>query len=169
MVYLAPVILFIAALVQSVVLPQAVPISVRPNFIVLLVVSVCLVEGLYDATIWAFLGGIMLDLMSGPAFPLGGNALILVLVALLSSMGQANPFHSLFFVPLVTIFGATVFYHLMTMGLLTATGRVEPAFIDNMLRVVLPSALLNVILMPVAYSSMLWLSERIGRRVRVEW
>ena len=169
MVYLAPVILFIAALVQAVVLPQAVPISVRPNFVVLLVVSVCLVEGLYDATIWGFVGGIMLDLMSGPAFPLGGNALILVLVALLSSMGQANPFHSLFFVPLVTIFGATVFYHLMIMGLLTATGRVEPAFIDNMLRVVLPGALLNVILMPVAYSSMLWLSERIGRRVKVEW
>ena len=60
MVYLAPVILFIAALVQSVVLPQAVPISVRPNFVVLLVVSVCLVEGLYDAIIWGFVGGIML-------------------------------------------------------------------------------------------------------------
>lgn len=169
MVYLAPVILFVAALLQSVVLPQAVPISVRPNFVVLLVVSVCLVEGLYDATIWAFVGGLMLDLMTSPTFPLGSNALILVLVALLSSMGQANPFHSLLFVPLVTVFGATVFYNIMTMGLLMAFGRQEPVIVDNMLRVVLPGALLNGILMPVVYSSVFWLSEKIGRRVRVEW
>ncbi|HYP41332.1 MAG TPA: rod shape-determining protein MreD [Chloroflexia bacterium] len=169
MVYIGAIFLFIASLVQAVVMPQSLPVSARPHFVVLLVVAVCLAESLYDATMWAFVGGIMLDLMNGPIYPLGSNALILLLIALLASLGQANPFHNLIFVPLVTVFAATIFYYLMTMGLLFALGHHEVAFVDNMLRVALPGALLNAILMPVAYSAMLWLSERVGRRVRVEW
>jgi rod shape-determining protein MreD len=169
MVYVGALLLFLASLVQSVVLPQAVPLAARPQFVVLLVVAVCLVESLYDATMWAFAGGLLLDLMSGPVYPLGSNALILVLVALLASLGQANPFHSRLFVPLVTVFVATVFYHVMILALLLALGRMEVAFVDNLVRVAVPSAILNAILMPLAYSCMLWLSERMGRRMRVEW
>jgi hypothetical protein len=91
-----------------------------------------------------------------------------VLVALLASLGQADPFRDQVFVPLATVFVCTVFYHVMTMLLAFALGQGVP-FLDNLLRVALPSAILNTILMPVAYSAMLWLSERIGRRVRVEW
>jgi rod shape-determining protein MreD len=168
MVYIGAIILFITALVQSVVLPQAVPISARPHFVVLVVVAVCLAESLYEAVIWGFIGGLMLDLLSGPAFPIGTNALILVLLALLASLGQADPFHNLLLVPLVTVFTATVFYHILMMGVSLALGH-SVALLDNMLRVALPGAVLNAILMPVAYSAMLWLSERVGRRVRVEW
>ncbi len=66
------------------------------------------------------------------------------------------------------MFGATIFYNILLMLLLFALGRDVP-FADNLLRVALPSAILNTILMPVAYSAVLWLSERIGRRMRVEW
>jgi rod shape-determining protein MreD len=168
MVYVGAVLLFLASLVQAVVLPEAVPVAARPQLIVLLVVAVCLAEGLYDAIIWAFIGGLMLDLMSVPAFPLGSNALLMVLVALLASLGQADPFRNLVVVPLATVFVATLFYFVTMMVFQFALGHVVPMF-DNMLRVALPSAILNVILMPVAYSALLWLSERIGRRVRVEW
>lgn len=168
MVYLGAIILFIAGLIQSVVLPQVLPISARPHLVVLLVVAVCLAESLYDAVIWGFMGGLMLDLMGGAILPLGTNALLLVLIALLASLGQANPFHSLLFVPLITVFVATLFYHIMVMVLSAALGN-QVAFVDNVLRVALPSAALNTVLMPAAYSSMLWLSEKIGRRVRVEW
>lgn len=168
MVYIGAILLFIASLVQSVVLPEAVPISARPHFVVLLVVAVCLAESLYEAVIWAFIGGLMLDLMSGPAFPIGTNALIMVLIALLASLGQADPFHNLLLVPLFTVFVCTISYYVLTMGLSYALGH-QVAFIDNILRVALPGAILNAILMPVAYSAMLWLSERAGRRVRVEW
>ena len=89
-------------------------------------------------------------------------------MALLASLGQADPFRDQVFVPLATVFIATLFYHIMIMLLAFVLGQEVP-FLDNLLRVALPSAVLNTILMPVAYSSMLWLSERIGRRVRVEW
>ncbi len=168
MVYLGAILLFIASLVQSVILPQVVPLSARPHFVVLLVLAVCLAESLHEAVMWAFIGGLMLDLMSGPAFPLGANALILIMVALVASLGQSDPFHNLPFVPLVTAFLGTLFYHIMTMLLGLALGH-PAAFLDNILRVALPGAVLNAILMPLAYSSLLWLSERTGRRVRVEW
>jgi rod shape-determining protein MreD len=166
--YIGAPILFIAAVLQAVVLPQVVPLQARPHLLVLLVVAVCLAESLYDAVIWGFMGGLLLDLMSGPVLPLGSNSLLLVLVALLSSLGQANPFQSRVFVPLVTAFGATIFYNLLWMALATALGNTV-AWVDNMWRMVIPSAALNAILVPVAYTAILWLSERVGRRVQVEW
>src|SRR5205085_7792298 len=110
MTYIGAILLFMAGLVQSVVLPEAVPVQARPQFVVLLVIAVCLVESLYDAAIWGFMGGLMLDLMNGPLLPLGSNALILVLVALLASMGRANPFRNRIVLPLVVAFAGTLFY-----------------------------------------------------------
>src|SRR5437868_4103286 len=168
MIYLGALFLFLASILQSVVLPQVVPISFMPHLVVLLVVAVCLVESLYDAIMWAFLGGLLLDLMSGPVLPIGSNALILVLVALLASLGQANPFHNRIFVPLVTVFVATMFYFVVTMALAVALGN-HVAFVDNLFRVAVPSSVLNTVLMPAAYSLMLWLSMKLGRRVLIEW
>jgi rod shape-determining protein MreD len=169
MIYIGSALLFLASLVQAVVLPQAVPLSARPQFVVLLVIAVCLVESLYDAAIWGFTGGLMLDLMNGPMYPIGSNALILVLVALLASTGRGGPFRYRLVLPLAIAFGGTLFYIVMNMALAFALGHEVPAFADNLLWVALPSAILNTILMPVAYSSMLWLSLRVGRGMRVEW
>ncbi|MFL5735632.1 MAG: rod shape-determining protein MreD [Chloroflexia bacterium] len=168
MTYIGAIILFIAALVQSVVLPQAVPLQARPQFVVLFIIAICLVESLYDAAIWAFMGGLLLDFMNAPMYPLGSNALILVLVALLASMGRVSPFHNRLILPLAMAFGCTLFYMMMSMALRFALG-LDVAFLDNLLWVALPSAILNTILMPVVYSSMLWLSLKVGRRVPVEW
>ena len=168
MIYLGAVLLFIASLVQTVVLPQTLPLAARPQLVVLLVMAVCLVESLYDAAIWGFMGGLMLDLMNGPMLPLGSNALMLVLIALLASMGRANPFHNRLVLPFVVAFFGTTFYIMMTMALAFALGS-KVAFVENFLLVALPSAILNAILMPVAYSSILWLSLKVGRRVQVEW
>jgi rod shape-determining protein MreD len=145
-----------------------VPLQARPQFVVLLVIAVCMVESLYDAAIWGFMGGLMLDFMNAPLYPLGSNALILVLVALLVSVGRVSPFRNRLILPLAVAFGGTLFYIMMTMALRYALGH-EVAFADNFLWVALPSAILNTILMPVAYSSMLWLSIKVGRRVTVEW
>jgi rod shape-determining protein MreD len=168
MTYIGSLLLFIAGLLQSVVLPQVLPLQARPQFVVLLVIAVCLVESLYDAAIWGFIGGIMLDLMTAPMYPVGSNALILVLVALLVSMARANPFHNRLVLPLLAAFGGTLFYIMMSMALRFALGN-EVAFVENIVWVAIPSAILNTILMPLAYSTLLWLSVHVGRRVRVEW
>src|SRR5438067_10594346 len=129
MTYIGAFLLFLAGLVQSVVLPQAVPLQARPQFVVLLVVAVCLVESLYDAAIWGFIGGLLLDLMNAPTYPLGCNALILVLVALLASMGRVSPFHNRLVLPLAMAFGGTLFYIMINMALRYALGY-QVAFAD---------------------------------------
>jgi rod shape-determining protein MreD len=168
MTYIGAILLFIAGLVQTVVLPQAVPLAARPQLVVLLVIAVCLVESLYDAAIWAFIGGLTIDLMNSPAVPLGSNALVLVLVALLASMGRASPFRNRLVLPLAVAFGCTVFYIMMQVALNYALGN-RVAFVENLVLVALPSAVLNTLLMPVAYSAILWLSLKAGRRVQMEW
>ena len=57
MVYIGAIILFVASLVQSVVLPQAVPLPARPELVVMLVVAVCLVEGCTTPSSGASLAG----------------------------------------------------------------------------------------------------------------
>jgi rod shape-determining protein MreD len=168
MTYIGAALLFVAGLVQTVILPQAVPLAARPQLVVLLVIAVCMVESLYDAAIWGFVGGITIDLMNSPQLPLGSNALILVLTALLASMGRANPFRNRLLLPLAVAFGGTIFYIVMKMALDFTLGN-KVAFVENFLLVAVPSAVLNTILMPVAYSGILWLSLRVGRRVQVEW
>jgi hypothetical protein len=89
-------------------------------------------------------------------------------VALLASLGRVSPFRNRLILPLAMAFGGTLFYIMMTMALRFALG-LDVAFLDNLLWVALPSAILNTILMPVVYSSLLWLSLKVGRRVQVEW
>jgi rod shape-determining protein MreD len=168
MAYIGALLLFLASLIQTVVLPKVVPLQARPQIVVLLVIAVCLVESLYDGAIWGFIGGLMLDFMNLPVYPLGSNALMLVLVALLASMGRAGPFRHRLVLPLAIAFSGTLFYIMMYNALLFALGN-QVAFADNFLLVALPDAILNTILMPVAYSGLLWLSLKVGRRVRVEW
>ena len=86
----------------------------------------------------------------------------------LASMGRVSPFHNRLVLPLAMAFGGTLFYIMMNMALRYALGY-QVAFADNLLWVAIPSAILNTILMPVVYSSMLWLSLKVGRRVTVEW
>src|SRR5438876_3286152 len=117
MTYIGAILLFIASIVQTVILPQTVPVAARPQLVVLLVIAICLVESLYDAAIWGFIGGLLLDLMNAPMYPLGSNALILVLVALLASMGRVSPFHNRLVLPLAMAFGGTLFYIMMNMAL----------------------------------------------------
>ena len=83
-------------------------------------------------------------------------------------MGRVSPFRHRLVLPLAVAFGGTLFYFMMTMALRYALGA-ELAFVDNIVWVAVPSAVLNTILMPVIYSSMLWLSLRMGRRMPVEW
>src|SRR4051812_9226048 len=109
MTYIGAIILFIAALVQSVVLPQAVPLQARPQFVVLFIIAICLVESLYDAAIWAFMGGFLFFFMSAPISPLGSSALILGLVPPPPSRGGVSPFHNRLILPLAMAFGCTLF------------------------------------------------------------
>ncbi|HMA36162.1 MAG TPA: rod shape-determining protein MreD [Chloroflexia bacterium] len=164
------VLVVLAGLLQTsvlpVLLPQAVHVDLRPDLLLLLVVAVTLAHSLHEATIWAFAGGLFLDLLSG--VPLGTNALCLILVAALASLGTSNPFRAHLIMPLGMVFVCTIFYYLLLLGLRTILGQ-HFSWLDALAAVVLPTALFNVALMPLIYSLLLWLADRFAPRLPQEW
>ena len=77
--------LLIAALVQGSVLPFIIGERVPINLVLVLVIGWALLRGLKSALVWAMVGGLWLDLLSG--LPLGTAMFALSLVAYVCTIG----------------------------------------------------------------------------------
>ena len=163
--------LIVATIVQAQVLPIMLPALIgadlRPHLILLLVVAVTLVEGMREGVIWGFAGGLLLDLVS-PITPLGTNALCLVLTALLASLGLSIPIKASLIMPPLMVAGCTLFYFVLLMLLRTLLG-VHVDWAGTLTRLALPTAAVNAVLIPFAYTILGWLSDRLRPRLPEEW
>lgn len=157
--YLVIPLLAIVALVQTTILPMLIPGPVRPDLMLMLVVGWGVVHGSGQATLWGFGGGLMLDLVSGT--PFGLHALSLGAIGFLADALQTNFFRSNVFIPIATIFIATLMVYIGQAAALQALGTTVPwpVYIFN---IVLPTAILNTVLMPLMY----WILRRLDRVVR---
>jgi len=133
--------------------------------VLLAVVSWNLLRGAEEGVVWGLIGGILLDLLSGA--PFGVSTIAMALVSFLTGMGEMNVFRTNIALPLATIFFATIAYNLIFLILLQAMGW-PIAWIDGLIRVILPTALLNTLLMPFVYRPMRWLHHRTGRE-EISW
>lgn len=156
----------VQATVLPIVLPAALHLDVRPDLLVLVIIAVTLAANLREAAIWAFVGGLFLDVLA--AAPLGTNALCLLLVVLLASLGTSNPFRAHLVMPLGMAFLCTAFYYLLLLGMRSLAGQ-HFSWINAIQGVILPTALFNMALMPLAYTVVLWLAERFTPRLPEEW
>ncbi len=158
--------LLVLAIFQSVAAPRLTIYGVRPD---LMLVSITawsllasfrarelqyagegpnLLRGINDGVVWGFVGGMFLDLLSGA--PFGVSALALMIAALvvgIFSVGIAAPALALMLV--VTPLGTAAF-HIAFLGLVMLAGRPVDWNLE-MTRVILPSAVLNLVLIPVVY------------------
>ncbi len=118
----------------------------------LVVVSWSLIRGAREGVSWAFGGGLLLDLMSGA--PLGTATLSLMAVGFLAGLREVTSvFRSQVLLPLLTTFFATLLYDSLFLLILQLVGR--PVFwVELMIRIVLPTAVLNALLMPLFYHAM---------------
>jgi rod shape-determining protein MreD len=164
--WIAPPLLFVAALLETSLFPALGFISVRPGLVLQLVAVWSLLRGVREGLSWGFLGGLLLDLFSGA--PFGTASLALVLVAAVCGLGGATAFRSNPFFPVVTVFWASILYGLFFMFLLR-THEVPVIWLGSLRQVVVPNALLNTIVTPLTF----WLLSRIENRTRatvaVEW
>ena len=164
--WLAPSLLFFAAVLQASFLPAFGLIQARPELVITLVVIWAVLRGVREALPWAFIGGLLLDLFS--QMPLGTAALALVLIAFCSSVGEATVLRTNFLLPTIIVFWATVLYQLLYLFLMR-THQVPVEWVGTLRHSVVPSALLSAACAPPAY----WLLSRIERRTRaiapVEW
>ena len=148
------------ALAQTVLLARVDLLGARPDLMLLVVLTWAMVRGLEEGLVWGFAGGLIIDLLSGG--PLGVSSLALLAVALLGGqpwgLGLGWRFLRLL---LLTLFGV-VAYHLILLTVLAWTGHAV-AWGFSLTRVVVPSALLNVLLAPFVRPVLAWLERRTRR------
>ena len=101
-------VLLIAALVQGSMLPFIIGNRVPVNLVLVLVIGWALLRGLKSALVWAMVGGLWLDLLSG--VPLGTAMLALSLVAYACTIGVIPWLTSTGLIAAVVTAGGTLLY-----------------------------------------------------------
>lgn len=114
--YLMLPLLFIASLLQSTAAARIQVGGVKPDLVLLLVVVGTLIYGSKPGIIWAFFGGIGLDIFSGG--PMGGSSLALMVATLVVGLGQRTLSRFNILVPTGAALLATLLYGVSYVALL---------------------------------------------------
>lgn len=148
------------ALTQSVLLARVNLWGARPDLMLLVVLAWTVVRGVDEGLMWGFIGGVIVDLLSGG--PLGATPLALLAVAFLAGQPWGRGFGSSLIRLLLLVFLGVVVYHLVLLSVLVSMGHtVDWRF--ALTRVVGPSTLLNLVLAPLVRSPLAWLERRTRR------
>lgn len=162
------ILMFLSAMVQSSLPVTVNALELHADFVLLLVVAVTLVRGLREGLIWAFIGGLLLGVLSPYLLPLGSLSLMLIAVAVLTSLVQNNTFESNLIMPLVIVALSSATFRLILLLVSEATA-LRANLGQTMLRLVLPAVVIDIILAPLLYTLIAWLDRRLGRKLPVEW
>jgi len=156
--YLAVPFLLLVSLLQSTLAPRLQVGAAWPDFLLLMVMSWALVQRVDEAIVWASIGGLGVDLMSGG--PFGASALGLIAAALLAGAMSGGVFRGRTALPLVTALAATLTFHGVYVLTMLLTGqRVD--LIDALFRIVLPAAVYNAALSLIVFRVMAGIDQRI--------
>lgn len=162
--YLVAPLLALLAIFQTTLVPVLLPGRVRPDLMLMVVVGWGVVHGNGQAVLWGLGGGMLLDLFAGT--PFGLHALTLGAIGLLADTLQTNFFRSNLFIPFATIFVATLIYHIGQAAALQTLGH-PIHWSDYIQNVVLLTAVLNTVLMPLVYAVLRRLEHVV--RPRLTW
>ena len=139
-----------AGLIQSTAAARVEIRGVKPDLVLLLLITGTLIYGSRSGLIWAFVGGIALDVYSGG--PMGASSLALMVAVLVAGLGHRTLSRYNLLVPLGATLLGTVAYGLVYLAILSAldlfsvAGREVP-FLPTIQYIVVPAALYNMILM----------------------
>lgn len=115
--YAMPLVVLVAALLQSTVATELTIRNVKPDFVLIVVIMATLIYGGRGGLIWAFIGGIGLDIFSGG--PFGASSLALMPAALIAALGHRVLSRYNLLVPLGATGLGTLIYGLLYIGLLS--------------------------------------------------
>ena len=145
----------VAALIETTVIPEMPIFGVQANLLLTLAVVAAMLMGIEDGLVWAFLGGLLVDMLT-PARPVGATTFgLLVMVGLAVAaarfVGQSR------LAAIVIVFGLTWVFHLLLLATLALTEGVAAGALD--LKLVLATAVLNM-LVAVPFAALFTLLER---------
>lgn len=148
---------FLVAIAQTVWMPLFSIAGIRVDLALVLVVAWGLQNPVGEAAIWGFIAGVFLDLISG--LPLGTQTIALTAVGWLMGLVPLNVFQENVLLPPAAMIIATLVYNLFVLGILAALNT-SISWSDYLLRVTLPSAILNTIAFPFIYLPLQWSTRR---------
>lgn len=149
--------LFVAALLQVAVAPHLAIGGAVPNFMLLVVVTLALVEGPSAGAASGFAAGLVFDLLG--TGPIGPFALVLTVIGFLAGSLQANMFAEGWRLPLTVVLVASLSTEL-SYGLVLAMLDEAAPFGVTFIRVMLPTAAYNAVLALLVYP---WLARFLRR------
>ena len=140
--------------------------GLKPDLVLIAVIAIASVFGLERAIGWAFVGGILLDLISaGPYRPLGATAFTLLLIAGLAAATSRFFPSGRVVITVALTFVLGVFYHLLVLSFLSLRG----VSADDPLGAAVPIAVLDAALaLPVALGAVL-LARRLEHQEGLGW
>ncbi len=115
--YLMTPLLLIASLMQSTTATRLQVGGVKPDLVLLLVISGTLLYGIKAGIAWAFIGGLALDIFSGG--PMGGSSLALMVATFVIGLGQRTLSRFNVLVPLGATLIGTLLYGITYVMILT--------------------------------------------------
>jgi rod shape-determining protein MreD len=148
------------ALIQSSIGPFLTIAGVHPDLVLVAVIGWTLLRGLGEGLVWAVIGGIALDLLSGG--PFGAATAALVITSLLASLGYGRVFGGYLTLPLALTFPLSLAYYLIyTLILAVLHGPI--AWIPTVADIILPASMLNMAAMFLLFPLLRLLHRRTGR------
>ena len=126
--------------------------GVKPDLVLLLVVIGTLVYGGRAGLVWAFFGGLGLDIFSGG--PMGSSSLALMAASLVASFGHRTLSRFNVFVPLVAMVASTLVYAGAYLGILAVLQYLDVTqhqvpMLLTVQNVVVPAVVYNTTLMVI--------------------
>ncbi len=163
--YAATALLLGVAIVQDSVLSVLRVSTARFDLLYLVVLFWSLLRGGGEGLLWAFGGGLLLDFACGG--PIGRFSVALLVVAHLTSLAYEHLSHRNLLVPVLLAGVMFIPYDLSLLLVEQILGR-HPNWLQEMLKITLPSAALNALLALPVYGLVYWLHVRTAGE-RMEW
>jgi rod shape-determining protein MreD len=150
--------LALAAIIQITLLPHLAIFGYKPELALALVVAWAMLAPVGEAAVWGFSLGVLLDLASG--LPFGMHTLALTMLGWLVGWVQTTFFRGNLLAPPIAMVAATLVYHLVLLGL-RALFNTPIDWLAYLVRVTLPTAILNALILPVIFFPLRYIAQRL--------
>ena len=157
----------VAALLETSVAPYLLIGGVKPDVVLICAIVYTVTVGAEGGFIWAFFGGLFLDMLMAPSRPVGGTVVALLVATGLAAAAARFLGRSRVATAVGATFALTFVYQAVFAGLLAATEGVFP--LPDPLGTILPIALENAIVALPAAAVARWAWLRFGVHDRIEW
>jgi rod shape-determining protein MreD len=137
------------------------PAQVKPDLVMVAVISYALLKGPYIGTNLGLLAGFLMDLVSGNI--IGGGVLTKMLAGFAAGMLEKTIFKDNLLVPAITVFLGTIFFESLNLVIYLSFGA-NLSFFNMLLHTILPMAFYNAILAPVIYQLLYTMERLISER-----